>query len=201
MASFGSVPKGKLGYSKTEVDLLIAKARDQYSNASAHVLDWRELTNHVFTLEKNGYQPGAVDSALQKLQDTFAEKELSIRATDNEALRQLLSSRSSRSKGRRFQRCSVLGLGYSRPQVDALLAVVGEYLEGQDELDIGEVRELAFKLQRGGYIESQVDAYIDRLVEYIQTKRFAKPVTDYAARPVNVVDGSEYYSQPGNESH
>lgn len=201
MASFGIVPKGKMGYSKTEVDLLIAKARDQYSNASAHVLDWRELTNHVFTLEKNGYQPGAVDSALQKLQDTFAEKELSIRATDNEVLRQLLSSRSSRRKGRRFQRSSVLGLGYSRPQVDALLAVVGEYLEGQDELDIVQVRELAFKLQRGGYIESQVDAYIDRLVEYIQTKRFAKPVTAYAARPVNVVDGSEYYSQPGNESH
>ncbi len=201
MATFANVPKGKLGYSKTEVDLLIAKARDQYSNVSAHVLDWRELSNHVFTMEKNGYQPAAVDSAIYKLQDTFAEKELSSRGADGEQLRQVLSARVSRRKGRRFQRSGVLGLGYSRSQVDALLTMVGEHLEGQNELAIGEVRQLVFKLQRGGYIESQVDAYVDRLVEYIQTKRFAKPVAAAIPRPVNVVDGSEYYSQRGHETH
>lgn len=201
MASFATVPKGKFGYSMKEVDLLIARARDQYSNASAQLLDWRELSNYVFTLEKNGYQPAAVDAALAKLQDTFAEKELVLRESDSAQLRQALVSRIARPKRKRFRSSGVLGLGYSRSQVDALLAVVGEYLEGRDELSIGEVRQLVFKLQRGGYIESQVDAYIDRLVEYIQTNRFAKPPTNPVARPVNVVDGTEYYSQPGHESN
>lgn len=201
MAAFATVRKGKLGYSKTEVDLLIARARDQYASPTAHVLDWRELSNHVFSMEKNGYQPAAVDAAIEKLQDTFAQKELAERIVAIDPIAQALAARVSRPKGKRFKRANVLGLGYSRSQVDAVLTLVGDYLEGTEELQIGEVRELKFKLKRGGYIESQVDAYIDRLVEHIQTKRFAKPVVPAVVRPTNVVDGSEFYSQPGHEAH
>jgi len=201
MAAFATVRKGKLGYSKTEVDLLIARARDQYASPTAHVLDWRELSNHVFSMEKNGYQPAAVDAAIEKLQDTFAQKELAERFVAIAPIAQALAARVSRPKGKRFKRANVLGLGYSRSQVDAVLTLVGDYLEGTEELQIGEVRELKFKLKRGGYIESQVDAYIDRLVEHIQTKRFAKPVVPAVVRPTNVVDGSEFYSQPGHEAY
>jgi len=201
MAAFANVGKGKLGYSKSEVDLLIARARDQYSGASAHVLDWRELSTQVFSMEKNGYQPAAVDSAIEKLQDTFAQKELAERFAAIEPLAQALAARVARPKRRRFRRSNVFGFGYSRSQVDALVTVVGEYLEGTEELLIGDVRELKFKLKRGGYIESQVDAYIDRLVEHIQTKRFARPAPPAVARPTNVVDGSEFYSQPGHEGY
>lgn len=201
MAAFATVRKGKLGYSKTEVDLLIARARDQYASPTAHVLDWRELSNHVFSMEKNGYQPAAVDAAIEKLQDTFAQKELAERFVAIDPIAQALAARVSRPKGKRFKRANVLGLGYSRTQVDAVLSLVGEYLEGAEELQIGEVRELKFKLKRGGYIESQVDAYIDRLVEHIQTKRFAKPVVPAVVRPTNVVDGSDFYSQPGHEAY
>ena len=201
MAAFATVRKGKLGYSKTEVDLLIARARDQYSSPTAHVLDWRELSNHVFSMEKNGYQPAAVDAAIEKLQDTFAQKELAERFVAIDPIAQALVARVNRPKGKRFKRANVLGLGYSRSQVDAVLTLVGDYLEGTEELQIGEVRELKFKLKRGGYIESQVDAYIDRLVEHIQTKRFAKPVVPAVVRPTNVVDGSEFYSQPGHEAY
>jgi len=201
MAAFATVRKGKLGYSKTEVDLLIARARDQYASPTAHVLDWRELSNHVFSMEKNGYQPAAVDAAIEKLQDTFAQKELAERIVAIDPIAQALAARVSRPKGKRFKRANVLGLGYSRSQVDAVLTLVGDYLEGTEELQIGEVRELKFKLKRGGYIESQVDAYIDRLVEHIQTKRFAKPVVPAVVRPTNVVDGSEFYSQPGHEAY
>jgi len=201
MAAFATVGKGKLGYSKSEVDLLIARARDQYSSASARVLDWRELSTQVFSMEKDGYQPALVDAAIEKLQDTFAQKELAVRQVSLGEINLLLGARVSRPKGKRFKRANVLGLGYSRSEVDALLTVVGEHLDGKDELSIGDIRELKFKIQRGGYIESQVDAYIDRLVEQIQTKRFAQPVVPAAARPVNVVDGSEYYSQSGNQGH
>jgi DivIVA domain-containing protein len=65
--------------------------------------------------------------------------------------------------------------GYSRKEVDALLFVVQEFLEGEDDLTIEEVRSLTFKVKRGGYFESQVDAYIERLVEYLQTLKYGEP--------------------------
>ena len=174
MSTFPKVAKGKLGYSIEEVDLLIARARDQYSGSLAGTLDWRELTSHVFTMEKAGYQPEAVDAAIDKLQDTFAAKDLTSNAITQ--LRITLLGRVSRPKGKRFSRAGVMRLGYSRSQVDAVIKVVEEYLEGGEKLLIDEIRKMRFKVQRGGYIESQVDSYIDRLVELIQTERFSKPV-------------------------
>lgn len=177
MSSFPKVAKGKPGYSVVEVDSLIAKARDQYSNLAAHTLDWRELSTQGFDLEKNGYQPQAVDAAIYKLQDTFAERALASISNQPTELGELLGGRVSRPKGKRFRRAGVIGLGYSRGQVDALVNLVGEHLEGGDKLSIDDVRELTFKVKRGGYIESQVDSFIDRLVEYIQTERFGRSVT------------------------
>ena len=177
MSPFPKVAKGKLGYSIEEVDQVIARARDQYSNLSAHTLNWRELTSHGFSMAKGGYQPDAVDAAIDKLQDTFAQRELSLAATDLTSLRISLLGRVARKKGKRFSRVGVMGLGYSRKQVDALVTVVGDYLDGGDKLVLEDVRDLKFKLKRGGYIESQVDSYIDRLVEYIQTERFGRSAT------------------------
>jgi DivIVA domain-containing protein len=175
VSTFPKVPKGKLGYAINEVDLLISRARDQYSNVSTSALDWRELTAHGFTLVKGGYQPEAVDAAIDKLQDTFASKDSS--SNQPTQLRILLLGRVSRPKGRRFSRAGVMRLGYSRSQVDAVIKVIEEYLEGGEKLLIDEIRKMRFKVQRGGYIESQVDSYIDRLVEHIQTERFVKPIT------------------------
>lgn len=174
MSIFPKVAKGKLGYAIDEVDQLIARARDQYSSVSASTLDWRELTSQGFTMVKAGYQPESVDAAIDKLQDTFASKDLASNKVTQ--LRMLLLGRVSRPKGRSFSRVGVLGLGYSRSQVDAVIKVVEEYLGGGEKLLIDEIRNLRFKLQRGGYIESQVDSFIDRLVELIQTERFSKSV-------------------------
>lgn len=201
MSPFPKVAKRKLGYSITEVDLLIARARDQYSNVSANTLDWRELSSHKFSMEKAGYQPAAVDAALEKLQDTFAARDLAQSSNQPADLRIVLLGRVSRPKGRRFNRVGVLGLGYSRSAVDALITVVEEYLEGQEKLSIDEVRELKFKLQRGGYIESQVDSYIDRLVEYIQAERFGRAVTTPAPSSSNVVWGYPDPTDPGFQAY
>ena len=175
MSPFPKVAKGKLGYSIDEVDRLIARARDHYSNLSAHTLNWRELSSQGFNLAKGGYQPAAVDAAIEKLQDTFAERELSTKPLDLTASRVALQSRVARAKRKRFSMVGVFALGYSRKQVDALVSIVGEYLDGGEKLNIDEIRTLKFKLQRGGYIESQVDSYVDRLVEHIQKERFSRP--------------------------
>ena len=175
MSTFPKVAKGKLGYAIDEVDSLIARARDQYSSDTARTLDWRQLTSHGFTMVKTGYQPEAVDAAIDKLQDTFAARDLSSNRIGE--LRIALLGRVSRPKGRRFSKAGVMRLGYSRSQVDAVIKVIEEYLEGGEKLLIDEIRNMRFKVQRGGYIESQVDSFIDRLVEHIQTERFGKPVT------------------------
>lgn len=190
MSTFKTVAKGKLGYNQTEVDAFIVRARDQYNNFSSQVLDWRDITAQKFSMVKGGYEVAAVDSAIDKLQDAFAERELGKNTNSFEPslsgpmlaeLRGLLLGRASRAKNKRFDKANILNVGYSRKEVDALLSVVQDYLEGGDDLTIDDVRVLTFKVKRGGYFESQVDSYIERLVEYLQTLRFSEPV---AANPI-----------------
>ena len=205
MSTFKIVAKGKLGYAPAEVDAFIIRARDQYNNSTAQILDWRDITEHKFTMVNGGYEVAVVDAAIDKLQDTFAERELSGKSNPFAQsfsgsllteLRGLLLSRASRTKGRYFDRAGVVGVGYSRKQVDALMSVVQEFLEGGEALTLEEVRELTFKVQRGGYFESQVDAYVERLVEYLQTKRFGQPVV---ASPIaNFGSGDAGPSEPNN---
>lgn len=179
MTTFPLVGKKKLGYDPTEVDEFLVLARDQYARPDAKLINWKKLTSKSFSLVKNGYDPIAVDKAIDKLEDTFAQRELRAqfpmvnRTEELVRLRNLLAGRVARPKGKRFGRTGVLGLGYSRKTVDDLVDLVGEFLEDQENLELDELRGLKFKVVRGGYIESQVDTYIDRLVELIQTQRFS----------------------------
>lgn len=185
MSVFKNVAKGKMGYSPQEVDAFIVLARQQYNNIDARLMDWRDITGKKFTMVKGGYLPEQVDVAIDRLQDTFAERELkrkvnpfapSLSRSILTELRDSLKARATRTKNKSFDRVGVMGLGYSRKEVDALLSVVLGFLNDEAELDIAEIREITFKEQRGGYFESQVDAYIERLVEYLQTERFSEPV-------------------------
>ncbi len=184
MSAFENVGKRKLGYAPEEVDAFIVLARDQYNNLSSRILDWRGITTQKFTMVKGGYDPAAVDSAIDKLQDSFAERELnrdlnsgaSLSGTSLADLRTLLLGRVHRPNNRRFSRMGVAGVGYSRQEVDVLMLLIQEFLEGQESLFIDQVRSITFKVKRGGYVESQVDSYIERLVEYLQTRRFGPPV-------------------------
>ena len=189
MNTFPTVGKKNFGYDPAEVDAFIALARDQYARPESRVINWKNLVATGFQLVKDGYDVAAVDKAIEKLEDTFAERDVKSpifqfpvvnKAEQLIKLRALLASRVARPKGKKFERASVLGLGYSRKAVDVLVTLVGEFLEDQDSLELDEVRGLKFKVVRGGYVESQVDTYIDRLVEFIQTQRFTpKPVDSY----------------------
>ena len=190
MAAIKRVPKGKQGYSVSEVDQLLAIARDQYNQPGAKVLDWRDLTKHAFSLEKGGYEPQAVDSAIDKLQDTFASRELSVRFQNLDSLNRLIRGRLARAAKKRFDRSGLFGFGYSVREVEALLKIVDGYLAGDETLEVDEVRGLEFRVVRGGYSEAQVDAFIDRLVELLQEKRFAKPVV---AAPIVSYDTGHGY--------
>ncbi|MEY4397605.1 MAG: hypothetical protein RLZ53_181 [Actinomycetota bacterium] len=194
MNTFPTVGKKNFGYEPAEVDAFIALARDQYARPESRVINWKTLVATGFQLVKDGYDVAAVDKAIEKLEDTFAERDLKspvfqfplVNKTEQLIkLRTLLASRIARPKGKKFERAGVLGLGYSRKVVDALVGLVGEFLEDQEALELDELRGLKFKVVRGGYVESQVDTYIDRLVEFIQTQRFTpKPVDPYSGSSV-----------------
>lgn len=187
MSAFPTVGKNKLGYDRTEVDAFIAKARDQYARPESKIINWKTLVSTGFQLVKDGYDPVAVDKAIDKLEDTFAERDVKSpafqfpivnRSEEFIKLRALLALRVSRPKGKRFERVGVLGVGYSRKAVDAVVALVGEFLEDPETIELDELRALKFKVVRGGYVESQVDTYIDRLVEFVQTQRFSPRPAD-----------------------
>jgi DivIVA domain-containing protein len=199
MSSLPKVAKGKFGYSVAEVDKVLARARDQYANPAFKVLDWRELTATAFKLEKGGYQTAAVDAALDKLQDTFAEREAKLTNFETRDLEELLLGRTERPKGKRFSKSGVLGKGYARVQVDALLDLFVEHVAAEDEISLDDLRELKFKLQRGGYIESQVDAYVDRMVEFIQKERFVQPVVAVAPSAPTIVPGNDSPAGPSDQ--
>ena len=182
MSTFPTVGKNKLGYDKVEVDAFISLARDQYARPESRVINWKTLVSTGFQLVKDGYDPIAVDKAIEKLEDTFAERELKspvfqfpiVNKTEELIkLRTLLASRAARPSRKKFEKVGVLGLGYSRKAVDQVIELVADYLEDQVILELDDFRRMKFKVVRGGYVESQVDAYIDRLVEYMQTQRFA----------------------------
>jgi DivIVA domain-containing protein len=71
---FPKVKPNKLGYRPADVDEFISESRAVFnSNQIDSIPNIREKE---FTLEKGGYSVSAVDAALDKLEDTFAARQL-----------------------------------------------------------------------------------------------------------------------------
>lgn len=178
--SFPKAKKSVYGYEPTEVDAFIAKAREQYARTEADLLASIDLRRTEFKLVKGGYSISAVDSAIDRLEDTFAERELSrLKARGGyEAIHEramqikiALVGRLDRKPGKRFKRTGLILRGYNRRQVERFLARVEKHIESGDALSLDYVRRIIFKASRGGYAENQVDAFIDRVVELLQIER------------------------------
>ena len=60
---------------------------------------------------------------------------------------------------------SALRYGYRIDEVDLVADKVARYLETGDSVTVEQVRSVAFRMQRGGYREAQVDAVLDAVVE------------------------------------
>ncbi|MEY4310885.1 MAG: hypothetical protein RLZ71_811 [Actinomycetota bacterium] len=178
--SFPKSKKSAYGYEPTEVDAFIAKAREQYARSEADLLASLDLRRTEFKLVKGGYSISAVDSAIDKLEDTFADREISrLRMRGGfEALHErkmeiklALVGRLERKRGKRFKNTGLILRGYNRRQVERFLTRVEKHIESGDALSLDYVRRIIFKASRGGYAENQVDAFIDRVVELLQIER------------------------------
>lgn len=175
---FPKTKPNKLGYKPEDVDAFIELARTEFNEHH----DGRELgiREHEFALVKGGYSVSAVDSALDRLEDSFAKRyyQNQVETAGNERLieraneiRILLVGRLERPAKKRFASTGWLLRGYSKKQVDAFLTQVSSHIETRSDLSLDGVRKVLFTAKRGGYAENQVDAFIDKVIELLQIER------------------------------
>lgn len=176
-STFPRATGGELGYDPQQVDELLARARATYDRSDAvELVSAAELRSVAFTVKRKGYSARYVDSAIDRLEEVFFERERAerVQLIGEEAwwaeLGVLLSEvrgRLNRDKGKRFKRSSVFATGYRRAQVDAFLDRVSATLSGNDSIAPADVRAAVFHAQLGGYSEEQVDALLDSVVELL----------------------------------
>jgi DivIVA domain-containing protein len=178
--SFPEAEPKQPGYVPEQVDAFIAKARDQFANPTAELVTSDQVRNTEFDLVHGGYLIGAVDSAMDRLEDTFAQREIAHQLETKgqyavqdrlSRIQEILRGRVERPKRRKFSTTGYLLRGYDRKQVDALCESLARHLDSETPLDLLSVRRFIFKAKRGGYVEAQVDAFIDRIVEVLQIEK------------------------------
>ncbi|MDQ1084021.1 MULTISPECIES: DivIVA domain-containing protein [Microbacterium] len=162
------------GYEKRAVDAFLARAREVFENDDVGALRSSEVRSAAFPLVRGGYSVRAVDAALGRVEDAFAARErehalsrLGARAWVKETrdTAQVVLDRLRRPRGARFDRVGILHYGYRIDEVDVVADRVARYLAAGDPVTPDQVRSVAFRMQRGGYREAQVDAVLDAVVE------------------------------------
>ncbi|HSU71104.1 MAG TPA: DivIVA domain-containing protein [Micrococcaceae bacterium] len=177
-APFARVGRNELGYNVKQVDQFLSRARAFYTSedSSERALSSKDVRSVAFDPAKGGYQAQAVDAALDRLEDVFAQRERDdlIAGQGEEAwlmqigrISAVLRGRLHRPDGARFRRPKRNVRSYSVADVDGLCHQLLEYFEHDRPLSVDVVRRAVFGAAQGkhGYEESQVDAFMDRVVE------------------------------------
>ena len=177
VAPFPDAPRRAKGYEKRAVDAFLTRAKEAFKQPSGEdvALSAAEIRRVAFPLVKRGgYAIPSVDAALARIEDAFAAREreaVVTRAGANEWVghaketAQVVLDRISRPRGRRFDRVSILRYGYRVGEVDLVSDKIAGYLESGQTVTVEQIRSVAFRMQRGGYRETQVDALLDAVVE------------------------------------
>lgn len=161
------------GYEKRAVDAFLARARASFE-AGGEVVTAAEVRQVAFPLVKRGYAIPAVDSALTRIEDAFAARERNAAVTgggsrtwvgSTRETAQVVLDRLARPKGKRFSRVGKLRYGYRVEEVDIVADKIARYLETGQSVTVDQVRSVAFRMERGGYREVQVDAVLDSVIE------------------------------------
>ncbi|NYF17148.1 DivIVA domain-containing protein [Microbacterium sp. AK009] len=162
------------GYDRDAVDEFLLRARESFEGRTPDPVTSWDVRHAAFALVRGGYAIDAVDSALGRIEDAFAAREREAEVGRLGAagwvgrtrdLAQEVLDRLSRPEGRRFDRVSVLRFGYRIDEVDLVADRISRYLESGQTVTVEQVRAVAFRMQRGGYREQQVDAVLDAVVE------------------------------------
>lgn len=177
--SFERVRRNEYGYNAKQVDEFLQRARTSLESpkTAIHVIGSGDVRSVSFDPVKGGYSASGVDAALDRLEDAFArrERDILIANSGEEAwlreigvLSGILRGRLHRPDGERFRRPSKNKVrSYSTVDVDNLCLDLIGYLEEDKQLSVDNVRRAIFRstVGRSGYEETQVDAFLDRVVE------------------------------------
>lgn len=178
--TFPRVDSKKPGYATAQVDEFLTRARAQFNSPVDGGVTAHDVRNTEFDLVHGGYSPEVIDGAMDKLEDSFAAREIQRQklergsyALEDRLARvvELVRGRIERPRGQRFANTGFLLRGYSRKQVDALCEHILRHLDSEAPLAIDEVRRVVFNAKRGGYVEAQVDSFIDRVIEALQIEQ------------------------------
>jgi len=181
-STFPTVPKGRRGYDVSEVEDFLAEARAAYTGGAdgSSSIDAARIRRTAFTMRKGGYSTAHVDQALERLEDAFAsrERDKAVSRSGDEgwygearSAAEEIVSRLDRPLGHRFDRVSVLTVGYHPKDVDRLARRLQGYFTDGKPLSIDDVRGSVFRPKRGGYREAQVDVLLDAVVDVMLAVR------------------------------
>lgn len=181
-SAFPIARRGELGYNIEQVDRLLQRARATYDRSPnlADPVTAAEIRSTAFTVKRKGYSARFVDSAMDRLEEVFYERERRARIeligeeawwAEVGALLSEVRGRLTREKGKRLSRRGIFASGYRRSQVDAFLDRVAATFAGRDDVKAADVRSVVFHAQLGGYNEDQVDALLDSVIELLLAAR------------------------------
>lgn len=175
-----SITSGRTrGYHRAAVDTFLAGARTAFEG-DEDTLSAADVRTASFPLVKNGYVVAEVDAALGRVEDALAgrTRDRSVRASgagvwvdQARAEAQVILDHLARPKRRKFARTGVLTFGYRIDEVDHVSTRIVRYLRDGEALTAEQLRSAAFRMQRGGYREEQVDALLDATVDVILAVR------------------------------
>lgn len=170
--TFPPSPRGAKGYRRDRVDAFFDRARYGYEGPHG-ALSARDVREVRFPMRRSGYSTVHVDAALDRLEDALIRRDQSVAeaSTGTDAwlagLRadgQEIVDRLARPEGRRFRRMPWPARGYHRREVDQLANRILAHFTLAEPMNVEEVRQSAFRGQRGGYDEAQVDAVLAAVV-------------------------------------
>ncbi|WP_299165395.1 DivIVA domain-containing protein [uncultured Arthrobacter sp.] len=176
---FARVARREYGYNARQVDKFLTRARTFYNSdgTDGEPVTSSDVRTTAFDPARGGYEPRAVDAALDRLEDVFAQRERDTLIESNGEQAWLmrigrtsavLRGRLHRPPGERFRRPSRKNaISYDIDEVDALCDALLGYFENDMPLSVDVVRRAVFREAVGqdGYEETQVDAFLDRVVE------------------------------------
>lgn len=184
VALFPEAPRRELGYDRAAVDAFLERARQEFegdpSPDGTPYLDAAAVRTAAFPLVKRGYAIEPVDAALARIEDAFAarDRETAVSTTGTRAWvararddAQVLLDHLARPRSRRFSRVGWLGFGYRIDEVDLVADRLVEYFETGRPITVDQVRAVAFRMQRRGYREEQVDALLDAVIDVMLAVR------------------------------